>query len=131
MGLSDLKKKSPQTDVANTPITLDEFINDAELYALGHSRQIVLPGTPRQNDNQPGSATSEQETNNDLKAVFKKATYSMSLECIDHLKLIAENDGMNRSQLLRLFTHYFYQLPPEERDLIYERFSHLFDNNKK
>lgn len=65
------------------------------------------------------------------KSVFKKATYSMSLECIDHLKLIAENDGMNRSQLLRFFTHYFYQLPPEERDLIYDRFSHLFDNNKK
>lgn len=125
MGLSDLKKKTPQTDVVNTPITLDEFINDAELYALGHSRQIELPGASRTSDD------TSTDNNNELKAVFKKATYSMSLECIDHLKLIAESDGMNRSQLLRLFTHYFYQLPPEERDLIYERFSHLFDNNKK
>lgn len=131
MGLSDLKKKTPQTDVANTPITLDEFINDAELYALGHSRQIVLPSASHQSELDPGSPAATLDTSNELKAVFKKATYSMSLECIDHLKLIAESDGMNRSQLLRLFTHYFYQLPPEERDLIYERFSHLFDNNKK
>lgn len=134
MGLSDLKKKPPQTDVPAAPITLDEFINDAELYALGHSRQIMLPGSrlpepepPAVSEIQPKEAKGADEP----KAVFKKATYSMSLECIDHLKLIAENDGMNRSQLLRLFTHYFYQLPQEERDLIYERFSHLFDNNKK
>ena len=134
MGLSELKKKPPQTDVPTAPITLDEFINDAELYALGHSRQITLPGArlpepipPLAAETTPQASTGDDEP----KAVFKKATYSMSLECIDHLKLIAENDGMNRSQLLRLFTHYFYQLPQEERDLIYERFNHLFDNNKK
>ena len=143
MGLSDLKKKPPQTDVPNAPITLDEFINDAELYALGHSRQIMLPGSrppepepPAVSEAQPKEPKGADEPKepkgaDEPKAVFKKATYSMSLECIDHLKLIAENDGMNRSQLLRLFTHYFYQLPQEERDLIYERFSHLFDNNKK
>jgi hypothetical protein len=132
MGLSDLKKKAPQTDVANNPITLDEFINDAELYALGHSRKVTLPGSSHGTDPAiPCPAPLADDSDGEPKSVFKKATYSMSLECIDHLKLIAENDGMNRSQLLRLFTHYFYQLPPEERDLIYDRFSHLFDNNKK
>ncbi|MFC3913281.1 CopG family transcriptional regulator [Pseudaeromonas sharmana] len=138
MGLSDLKKKSesppPEKDSedvkAKTAITLDEFINDAELYALGHSRKITIPRPKAQIPLAPEPEDLSEEALA-LRAVFKKATYSMSLECIENLKQIAENDGMNRSQLLRLFTHYFYQLPPEERDLIYERFSHLFDNNKK
>jgi len=137
MGLSDLKKKheapateAPTKEENSKPITLDEFINDAELYALGHSRKIMIPRPQTQIPLAPEPEDLTEEAQ-ELRAIFKKATYSMSLECIENLKHIAETDGMNRSQLLRLFTHYFYQLPPEERDLIYERFNHLFDNNKK
>lgn len=126
MGLSDLKKKeqtpSQETPAAAARPTLDEFINEAELYAQGQLRGgLMLPDEQEDEDEETAA----------LRAIFKKATYSMSLESIDNLKRIAEEDGRNRSQLLRMFTHYFYQLPPEERDLIYERFNHLFDPPKK
>ena len=126
MGLADLKKKGtpPVEESASAPArpTLDEFINEAELYAQGQLRGgLMLPDEQEDEDEETAA----------LRAIFKKATYSMSLESIDNLKRIAEEDGRNRSQLLRMFTHYFYQLPPEERDLIYERFNHLFDPPKK
>ena len=126
MGLSDLKKKgqnpSQETPAAAARPTWDEFINEAELYAQGQLRGgLMLPDEQEDEDEETAA----------LRAIFKKATYSMSLESIDNLKRIAEEDGRNRSQLLRMFTHYFYQLPPEERDLIYERFNHLFDPPKK
>ena len=126
MGLSDLKKKgqtpSQETPAAAARPTLDEFINEAELYAQGQLRGgLMLPDEQEDEDEETAA----------LRAIFKKATYSMSLESIDNLKRIAGEDGRNRSQLLRMFTHYFYQLPPEERDLIYERFNHLFDPPKK
>lgn len=53
-----------------------------------------------------------------MRAIFKKATYSMSLECIENLKHIAETERMNRSvKLLRCLLHYFYQLPPKNARL--------------
>ena len=77
MGLSDLKKKPPQTDVPAAPITLDEFINDAELYALGHSRQIMLPGSRIPEPEPPAVSEAqpkEPKGTDEPKAVFKKAT---------------------------------------------------------
>ncbi|MGL4207350.1 MAG: CopG family transcriptional regulator [Aeromonadaceae bacterium] len=126
MGLSDLKKKKVKEPGPAPHVTIDEFINDAELYALGHPK-VVSPERslpPSQPTPQPNNLAANKE----LKATFKKATYSMSVESIDNLNLIAEQDGFNKSQLLRLFTHYFYHLPPEERDLIYERFKPLFEH---
>ena len=43
MGLADLKKKKKQEEPGTPPpVTIDEFINDAELYALGHPK-VVSP----------------------------------------------------------------------------------------
>ncbi|MFQ1898993.1 hypothetical protein ACK36K_16905, partial [Aeromonas veronii] len=52
---------------------------------------------------------------------YKKATFSMSTVAIDELGNLTQQDGMNKSLLLRLFTHYFSSLTPEERQTIYER----------
>lgn len=40
MGLSDLKKKKLKEPGPAPHVTIDEFINDAELYALGHPRFV-------------------------------------------------------------------------------------------
>lgn len=126
MGLSDLKKKKLKEPGPAPHVTIDEFINDAELYALGHPR-FVSPERSLPPE-QPIPLPECPPINKEAKAIFKKATYSMSMESIDHLALIAESDGLNKSQLLRLFTQYFYLLPPEERDLIYERFKPLLEH---
>ena len=46
---------------------------------------------------------------------------AMSTVAIDELGNLTQQDGMNKSLLLRLFTHYFSSLTPEERQTIYER----------
>ena len=126
MGLSDLKKKKLKEPGPAPHVTIDEFINDAEFYALGHPK-VVSPERSLP-PSQPTIQAESPAVSKEFKAIFKKATYSMSMESIDNLTLIAEQDGLNKSQLLRLFTHYFYHLPPEERDLIYERFKPLFEH---
>ena len=126
MGLADLKKKKKEEEPSpSPPVTIDEFINDAELYALGHPR-VVSPD--RRIEPPPASTTETVPPSG--RTVFKKATYSMTLESVEHLTKIAEEDGFNRSQLVRLFTHYFYQLPEEERALIYARFHELLEHRK-
>lgn len=124
MGLSDLKKKRDKTPIE--PLTIDEFIDDAELYALGQPRLV----SPERRQHQP-SLPDKMLEGEAAKPVYKKATYSMSLDSIDQLADIAIRDGMKKSQLLRLFTHYFYHLPPEERDLIYDRLQRLFGEHLK
>ena len=125
MGLADLKKKKKEEEPSpSPPVTIDEFINDAELYALGQPRVVspdrrLAPPEPETGGEPPVGRTT-----------FKKATYSMTLESVEHLTKIAEEDGFNRSQLVRLFTHYFYQLPEEERALIYARFHELLEHRK-
>ncbi|GAA4501067.1 CopG family transcriptional regulator [Pseudaeromonas paramecii] len=124
MGLSDLKKKRDKTPIE--PLTVDEFIDDAELYALGQPRLV----SPERRQHHP--ILPEQPIDSEVgRPVYKKATYSMSLDSIDQLADIAIRDGMKKSQLLRLFTHYFYHLPPEERDLIYDRLQRLFGEHLK
>ncbi|MCD8548040.1 MAG: CopG family transcriptional regulator [Aeromonadaceae bacterium] len=124
MGLSDLKKKRDKTPIE--PLTVDEFIDDAELYALGQPR-LVSPERRLLQPSLPNHPSDSQAT----KPVYKKATYSMTLDSIDELTDIATRDGMKKSQLLRLFTHYFYHLPPEERDLIYDRLQRLLAQQMK
>ena len=127
MGLADLKKKKKEEEPSpSPPVTIDEFINDAELYALGHPRVV----SPDRRIEPPPPAPGADTVPPSGRAVFKKATYSMTLESVEHLTKIAEEDGFNRSQLIRLFTHYFYQLPEEERALIYARFHELLEHRK-
>ncbi len=127
MGLADLKKKKKQEEPGTPPpVTIDEFINDAELYALGHPK-VVSPDRAVS----PPEESEQSEEAPPGRGIYKKATYSMTMESVEHLSKIAEQDGFNRSQLVRLFTHYCYQLPEEERALIYARFHELLEQHRK
>ncbi len=117
MGLADLKKKHQLHH--QKKFTVDEFIEDAEFYAKGTPKVVSLELSLHRDESL--SALAFIESGEHLKPSFKKATFSMSTAAIDELGNLTQQDGMNKSLLLRLFTHYFSSLTPEERQTIYER----------
>ncbi|MFL9708805.1 CopG family transcriptional regulator, partial [Aeromonas veronii] len=54
-------------------------------------------------------------------AHFHKATFTLTHNVIEELNDMMQDDGLNKSHLVRLFTRYFATLSQEERQLIYER----------
>lgn len=117
MGLADLKKKHNLHH--QKKFTIDEFIEDADFYAKGKPKVVSLELNLHREE--ALTALAFIESGNYLKPSYKKATFSLSTAAIDELGSLTQQDGMNKSLLLRLFTHYFSSLSPEERQTIYER----------
>lgn len=117
MGLADLKKKHNLHH--QKKFTIDEFIEDADFYAKGKPKVVSLELTLHRDE--ALTALAFIESGEHRKPSFKKATFSLSTTAIDELGNLTQQDGMNKSLLLRLFTHYFSSLSPEERQTIYER----------
>ncbi|HGY1014170.1 TPA: CopG family transcriptional regulator [Aeromonas salmonicida subsp. smithia] len=117
MGLTDLKKKHNLHH--QKKFTIDEFIEDADFYAKGKPKVVSLELSLHRDEALTALAFIERGEH--LKPSYKKATFSLSTAAIDELGNLTQQDGMNKSLLLRLFTHYFSSLSPEERQTIYER----------
>lgn len=117
MGLADLKKKHNLHH--QKKFTIDEFIEDADFYAKGKPKVVSLELSLHRDEALTALALIERGEH--LKPSYKKATFSLSTAAIDELGNLTQQDGMNKSLLLRLFTHYFSSLSPEERQTIYER----------
>ncbi|MDM5128471.1 CopG family transcriptional regulator [Aeromonas salmonicida] len=117
MGLADLKKKHNLHH--QKKFTIDEFIEDADFYAKGKPKVVSLELSLHRDEALTALAFIERGEH--LKTSYKKATFSLSTAAIDELGNLTQQDGMNKSLLLRLFTHYFSSLSPEERQTIYER----------
>lgn len=117
MGLADLKKKHNLHH--QKKFTIDEFIEDADFYAKGKPKVVSLELSLHRDE--ALTALTFIERGEHLKPSYKKATFSLSTAAIDELGNLTQQDGMNKSLLLRLFTHYFSSLSPEERQTIYER----------
>lgn len=117
MGLADLKKKHNLHH--QKKFTIDEFIEDADFYAKGKPKVVSLELSLHRDEVLTALAFIERGEH--LKPSYKKATFSLSTAAIDELGNLTQQDGMNKSLLLRLFTHYFSSLSPEERQTIYER----------
>ena len=117
MGLADLKKKHNLHH--QKKFTIDEFIEDADFYAKGKPKVVSLELSLHRDEALTALAFIERGEH--LKPSYKKATFSLSTAAIDELGNLTQQDGMNKSLLLRLFTHYFSSVSPEERQTIYER----------
>lgn len=116
MGLADLKKNTSCITRRSSPST---NLSKMRSHAKGKPKVVSLElGLHR---DEALSALAFIESGEHLKPSYKKATFSMSTVAIDELGNLTQQDGMNKSLLLRLFTHYFSSLTPEERQTIYER----------
>ena len=82
MSLTDLKKQSGRTK--KEKVSVDEFIEQANLYAKGKSPSLDKKRVLKKGRN------------------YKNATFTLSPVQIEQLNAIAKNSGLSKSHILRL-----------------------------
>ncbi len=87
MALTDLKKHS--TPSAKRALTVDEFIADAENYAMGQLQPAAGPVM------RPAPAPTVEQ------GPMRHATFTLSQQAIDALNALSKQTGLSKSKLLR------------------------------
>lgn len=89
MSLADLKNNKSKSQVKT--LSIDDFIDDAVAYSQGKStlgRQGMAPPKKRKKTNRSSRC--------------KRATFSLSDQCIVQLNELAQKTGINKSRLIRM-----------------------------
>ena len=98
MSLTDLKRKKPKD--THEKVSVDEFIEDANNYALGLASGQVVPNTKE-----------ELLKGLDKKStrIYRHATFTLTEKSISQLDEIAKTNKVAKSKLLRILIDDFYQ----------------------
>ena len=140
MGLSDLKKNAMSSSSLQHSLSLDEFIEAANLYAMGQSLNKIKSNLDHKAD---ATVTKTTDTTDmarshsnvlslhkqsleidvlfpakvETKTHYRKATFSLSEAAITHLATLAEESTISKSKLLRLLIEQHFDLPIALRQL--------------
>ena len=140
MGLSDLKKNAMSSSSLQHSLSLDEFIEAANLYAMGQSLNKLKSNLDHKADATVTKTTDttdmarshsnvlslhKQSLETDVlfpakvetKTHYRKATFSLSEAAITHLATLAEESSISKSKLLRLLIEQHFDLPIALRQL--------------
>jgi hypothetical protein len=103
MSLSDLKK-SKQGKPKKKKFTVDEFIADAENYALGHPEIVNSSVTKNVCLEQAIIAAKKQLVNKKEKSnkPFRHATFTLSEQAIVQLQHLAKETNLAKSHIIRI-----------------------------
>ena len=103
MSLTDLKK-SKQGKQKKRSFTVDEFIADAENYALGHPEIVNSSVTKNVGIEQAIIAAKEQLVRKKAKTnkPFRHATFTLSEQAIDQLQHLAQDTNLAKSHIIRI-----------------------------
>ena len=103
MSLSDLKNKK-QGKPKKRSFTVDEFIADAENYALGHPEIVNSTETKNVCLEQAIIAAKEQLTSKKAKGhkPFRHATFTLSEQAIEQLQHLAKDTKLAKSHIIRI-----------------------------
>ncbi len=100
MSLLNLSRTTPRANCINDEtITADTFIEDAVSYALGHSTKAA---------NETHVLSPENVGDNDASHhPMRRATFTLTEECISQLQEISDQSGVAKSRLIRLWIAHF------------------------
>jgi len=103
MSLSDLKKTT-QGKQKKRIFTVDEFIADAENYALGHPEIVNSSQTKDIGIEQAIIAAKQQLENKKTKGdkPFRHATFTLSEQAIAQLQNLAQDSKLAKSHIIRI-----------------------------
>ncbi|WP_434926465.1 replication protein RepA [Shewanella sp. HL-SH8] len=103
MSLTDLKRKKPKQKKKS--VSVDDFIEDANNYALG--KQTVVGENP-----QMQQSTQAFLSGLDKKSVkiYRHATFTLTERSITQLDKLSKNNNVAKSKLLRILIDDFYHL---------------------
>ena len=137
MGLSDLKKNAMPSRGGVQPLSLDEFIDAATLYAMGESHipstgnsvaamervkespvEVTLETSNVVTLHRPQTASRPLDaTIDDERPHYRKATFSLSEAAIAHLATLSEESDISKSKLIRFLIEQHYPLPTALRQM--------------
>ncbi|MCU7977673.1 CopG family transcriptional regulator [Shewanella sp. SW36] len=137
MGLSDLKKNAMSSSSLQHSLSLDEFIEAANLYAMGQSLNKIKSNLDHKADATVTKTTDMARSHSNVlslhkqsletdvlfpakvetKTHYRKATFSLSEAAITHLATLAEESSISKSKLLRLLIEQHFDLPIALRQL--------------
>ncbi|MFB2667814.1 CopG family transcriptional regulator [Shewanella xiamenensis] len=137
MGLSDLKKNAMPSRGGVQPLSLDEFIDAATLYAMGESHipstgnsvvamervkespvEVTLETSNVVTLHRPQTASRPLDaTIDDERPHYRKATFSLSEAAIAHLATLSEESDISKSKLIRFLIEQHYALPTALRQM--------------
>lgn len=103
MSLTDLKRKKPKQ--AKKSVSVDDFIEDANNYALG--KQTVI------GENPPMQQSTQIFLNGlDKKSakIYRHATFTLTERSITQLDQLSKSSSVAKSKLLRILIDDFYNL---------------------
>lgn len=100
MSLIDLRKKCTRSK--SVACSVDEFIDDAHNYAHGYNNVVSL-------------ITGQDDKLKQQRLPYRKATFTLSEECIDSLGEFATQTGNAKSHLIRMLIRQFGQASPDEQ----------------
>lgn len=100
MSLLNLSRTTSRASTINAePVTADTFIEDALNYAQGR---------PAHADSQTQLVTSASKVSNDASMQpMRRATFTLTEECIVQLQEISDHSGVAKSKLIRLWIAHF------------------------
>ena len=97
MSLINLSRSTPQASrTATKHVSAEDFIQDALHYASG----VVVPL----------AAVAGRETNDLHHEPMRRATFTLTPECIDQLQQLSEQSGIAKSKLIRLWIQRYASL---------------------
>ncbi|MCG9965254.1 MAG: CopG family transcriptional regulator [Shewanella sp.] len=134
MGLSDLKKNAMPSRGGTKPLSLDEFIDAATLYAMGETclptaqnamAELVIefPVECTQDSSnvvtlqRPKTSPILLDISQEERPHYRKATFSLSEAAIAHLASLSEESDISKSKLVRFLIEQHYALPTALRQM--------------
>lgn len=108
MSLLNLSCTTPRASSVNAaPVTADTFIDEALHYASGQSCALsVATAQLSKKVSATTAATEEAEAELSLQPM-RRATFTLTEECIAQLQAISDQSGVAKSKLIRLWIAHF------------------------
>lgn len=106
MSLTDLKRKKPKQIIK--PVSVDDFIEDANNYALGKASLLATATTQ----------TIVKGLDKKSTKIYRHATFTLTENSISQLETLSKSNNIAKSRLLRILINEFSQLSPIQQDHI-------------
>jgi len=106
MSLTDLKRKKPKQIIKQ--VSVDDFIEDANNYALGKASLLAAA---------QNQATVKGLDKKSTK-MYRHATFTLTEKSIAQLDDLSKSTSIAKSRLLRILIHEFSQLTPAQQNQI-------------
>ena len=130
MGLADLKKNASSCNAAfSKQMSIEEFIDNASLYALGKTHEFaqhtnVVDFLQRRDNKHVTQSLKLVNQTPKVEKPFRRVTFTLSEQAISDLTALSQASKMAKSKLIRHLITEHTSLSEDEKQALYAKFEH-------